>query len=597
MLKNLLLHFKTLADYIAKRDDTTNYGIPSDSITFVDESRRINTFNTDYYCGTSQLGSMAYKSSLYDLTIQGNGKTIGTFDPNRAAKTINLTPEILGALSNDDGKAIAKAIAEAVARVQEAYSYTDNLRNQFDAHTHPYLPLTGGEVNGNVTVKGEVSVMGDIDANGNLHTYGSVSVESGSSDDILMADGSFQSLQQLKNTISSVPKFSVKVVSALPATGDESTIYLLKSGGDEGNLYTEYLYVNGAWEMLGAQSLNLSEYAKVDDFNDVNNKVPASANATDNGEYIEILFGNTSGKYLFSTILNLATHTSSGLMSAADKTKLDSALTEHQKLYIFTVKINGVELEVYKPNAMAGEINLTPEILGALSNDDGKAIAKAIADAVARAQEAYSYTDNLRNQFDAHTHDYAPINHTHPYLSLTGGTVTGNLNVLGTLYADQIKSYSEKSTNLTLGTGDNSGYIWITDDMIGKNKNGEPSWEIGANTGYATFSSVSQTSDQRLKENIHDVDKSFTEKYWATENGLIHEFDWIKSGKHANGMIAQELLNYIPEAVNHNVENDTYSVDYTSATCKMMGAMFQKIKELENEIVKMKQVIEKLKNN
>ena len=582
MLKNLLLHFKTLADYIAKRDDTKNYGIPSDSITFVDESRRINTFNTDYYCGTSQLGSMAYKSSLYDLTIQGNGTTIGTFDPNGEAKTINITPEILGALSNDDGKAIAKAIADAVARAQEAYSYTDTLRNQFDAHTHPYLPTSGGDIAGNLTV------MGDIDANGNLHTYGTVSVESGSSDDILMADGSFQSLQQLKNSISSVPKFSVKVVSALPATGDESTIYLLKSGGDEGNLYTEYLYVNGAWEMLGTQSLNLSGYAKVDDLNDVNNKVPVSANATDNGEYIEILFGNTSGKYLFSTILDIATHTSSGLMSAADKTKLDSALTAHQKLYIFTVKINGVELEVYKPNITAGEINLTPEILGALSNDDGKAIAKAIADAVERAQEAYSYTDNLRNQFDAHTH---------PYLPLTGGTVTGNLDVSGTLYADQIKGYSENSIKLTLGTGDNSGYIWITDDMIGRNGNGERSWLIGANTGYATFSGVSQTSDQRLKENIHDVDKSFTEKYWATENGLIHEYDWIKSGKHANGMIAQELLNYIPEAVNHNVENDTYSVDYTSATCKMMGAIFKKIKELENEITTLKQEIQKLKNN
>ena len=253
MLKNLLLHFKTLADYIAKRDDTKNYGIPSDSITFVDESRRINTFNTDYYCGTSQLGSMAYKSSLYDLTIQGNGTTIGTFDPNGEAKTINITPEILGALSNDDGKAIAKAIAEAVARAQEAYSYTDNLRNQFDAHehpqyltshqyiytltinvngveyevfkpnvrsstinitpdvigaaekqhTHPYLPLTGGEVNGNVTVAGEVSVNGaNINVTqGNVYAEGdieagtslianSVMINGGTADQILLGNGS-----------------------------------------------------------------------------------------------------------------------------------------------------------------------------------------------------------------------------------------------------------------------------------------------------------------------------------------------------------------------------------------------------------------------
>lgn len=232
-----------------------------------------------------------------------------------------------------------------------------------------------------------------------------------------------------------------------------------------------------------------------------------------------------------------------------------------------------------------------------LSTNDGKAIAKAIAEAVARAQEAYSYTDNLRNQFDAHTHDYAPTNHTHPYLPLTGGAVTGNINVSGTLYADQIKGYSENNTNLKLGTGDNSGYIWITDDMFGKNEVGGQSWSIGANSGNASFSSVSQTSDQRLKENIQDVDDDFSEKYWATENGLIHEYDWKKSGKHATGMIAQELLNYIPEAVNYNVEADSYSVDYTSATCKIMGAMFLKIKELENEIVKMKQEIKKLKNN
>lgn len=175
-------------------------------------------------------------------------------------------------------------------------------------------------------------------------------------------------------------------------------------------------------------------------------------------------------------------------------------------------------------------------------------------------------------------------------------SVCGDSIVQGTLYVDNIKGNSENSTNLTLGTGSNDGYVHITDDMFGKNTDGGESWSIMVNSGAASFSSVSQTSDQRLKENIQDVSTEFEEKYWDTENGLIHEYDWIKSKKHANGMIAQELLNYIPEAVNYNVEADSYSVDYTSATCKIMGAMFKKIKSLENEIITMKQEIEKLKN-
>ena len=220
----------------------------------------------------------------------------------------------------------------------------------------------------------------------------------------------------------------------------------------------------------------------------------------------------------------------------------------------------------------------------------------------------------------------APANHTHQYLPLSGGTVNGdttingtlsnvdgistdgslrvggsssfegtttfdstatfkdNAIINGTLYVDHIKGYSENNTNLTLGTGNNSGYVYITDDMFGKNEDGGELWSINANSGYATFSGVSQSSDQRLKENIQDVSTEFEEKYWDTENGLIHEYDWKKSGKHATGMIAQELLNYIPEAVNYNVEADSYSVDYTSATCKIIGAMFKKIKELEETI-------------
>ena len=50
----------------------------------------------------------------------------------------------------------------------------------------------------------------------------------------------------------------IEVVSSLPTTDiSTTTIYLLSGGADTGNLYEEYLYVNNAWEKLGAQSITI----------------------------------------------------------------------------------------------------------------------------------------------------------------------------------------------------------------------------------------------------------------------------------------------------------------------------------------------------
>ena len=69
------------------------------------------------------------------------------------------------------------------------------------------------------------------------------------------------SREEVDRIASTIPKFSIKVVSALPVSGiDETTIYLL-SGGKGSDLYTEYLHVNGKWEILGAQQVNLTGYA------------------------------------------------------------------------------------------------------------------------------------------------------------------------------------------------------------------------------------------------------------------------------------------------------------------------------------------------
>lgn len=70
-------------------------------------------------------------------------------------------------------------------------------------------------------------------------------------------------VSDLQAQISTIPKFAISVVSALPTENiSATTLYLVKTSETEtGNLYTEYIYVNNAWESLGTQKLDFSGYA------------------------------------------------------------------------------------------------------------------------------------------------------------------------------------------------------------------------------------------------------------------------------------------------------------------------------------------------
>lgn len=66
---------------------------------------------------------------------------------------------------------------------------------------------------------------------------------------------------EINERISAIPKFAISVVSALPTSGiSTTTIYLVKSGSGA-DLYTEYIYTGGAWEILGSQRVDLTGYA------------------------------------------------------------------------------------------------------------------------------------------------------------------------------------------------------------------------------------------------------------------------------------------------------------------------------------------------
>ena len=73
---------------------------------------------------------------------------------------------------------------------------------------------------------------------------------------------------EIKNLVSAIPKFSIKVVTELP-TADISgtTVYLVASGSGEQNLYVEYIYINDTWEKLGEQTIDLSNYPTIEEMN------------------------------------------------------------------------------------------------------------------------------------------------------------------------------------------------------------------------------------------------------------------------------------------------------------------------------------------
>lgn len=82
-----------------------------------------------------------------------------------------------------------------------------------------------------------------------------------------------QAIAGLHEEIVALPKFKILIVTTLPSVGDEATLYLVKTGDDAGNEYTEYVYVNGEWEEIGTQELDLSDYAKAADLETVSGVV------------------------------------------------------------------------------------------------------------------------------------------------------------------------------------------------------------------------------------------------------------------------------------------------------------------------------------
>ncbi|MCD7721711.1 MAG: hypothetical protein LUI09_05725 [Prevotellaceae bacterium] len=95
-------------------------------------------------------------------------------------------------------------------------------------------------------------------------------------------------INYITDKLSELKANAFQVVSELPEEGEAGVCYLvLNAGQEEGNLYDEYVYENGAWEKLGQMHLDpdLSEY--VNEVTAVGSE-PLSLAVTKNGNVLNI---------------------------------------------------------------------------------------------------------------------------------------------------------------------------------------------------------------------------------------------------------------------------------------------------------------------
>lgn len=109
-----------------------------------------------------------------------------------------------------------------------------------------------------------------------------------------------------------------KVVSALPTSGIDATkIYLVKDSSVDGNLYSEYMYVDEKWEKLGdfRSTVDLADYAKK---SEVLSGLVWQQRGSD--LFLAVTMGNGIST---SEAMPTASSSAIGAMSNTDKVKLD----------------------------------------------------------------------------------------------------------------------------------------------------------------------------------------------------------------------------------------------------------------------------------
>lgn len=120
-----------------------------------------------------------------------------------------------------------------------------------------------------IHIGAQVNVIESVQVNGTALSINSktVNVEVPTNNNQLTNGAGYQTASQVQALIANAGHLKRLKVDSLPTSNiDENTIYMvLKSSTSTGDVFNEYMYINGDWELIGNSSVDLSGYVQSTD--------------------------------------------------------------------------------------------------------------------------------------------------------------------------------------------------------------------------------------------------------------------------------------------------------------------------------------------
>lgn len=155
----------------------------------------------------------------------------------------------------------------------------------------------------------------------------------------------------IATAIAAVDHLSREIVGTLPENANENVIYMvLREGGTGQDVYNEYMYINGAWEIIGDTSVDLTGYAKKEDI--LVKSVSLDFTVTEAGQLT--LKADAAPEINGSNISNIVISNVVGLQAALDS----KVAAEEGKSLISETLITKVE-NLAEIKNVSGEFTLT----------------------------------------------------------------------------------------------------------------------------------------------------------------------------------------------------------------------------------------------